>query len=233
VIVRSPRLAALLAWWKSRSLYGISDVAVIGALRPLLPTLWRRLPDVDRRRFVRHLRARWDVLRHRAPPAIASLVEQARATGSLTFSTGALVATARVGELLRCTFLTPKKTMLTRDVRYLVNCTGPERDVTRQRTPLVDSLLGSGLIERDSLGLGVCTDGMGRLIGRDGYVPRAYTVGPWRIAEQWESTAVPELREQAASTAGAIADDLSAWVRSHGQPEVSRSPSGRASASSK
>lgn len=214
-IVRSPRLSTLLAWWKSRRWYGITDAAVIAALRPQLPTLWRRLPDRDRRCFVRHLRARWDVLRHRAPPPVASLVEQSRAAGSLVFATGSLVATTRVNDLLRCTFLTPRKTMLTRDVRYLVNCTGPERDVTRHETPLVESLLAGGIIERDSLGLGVCTDGSGRLIGRDGYVPRAYTVGPWRIAEQWESTAVPELREQAASTAGAIADDLAAWVRSH------------------
>ena len=233
VIVRSPRLSTLLAWWKSRHWYGISDVAVVTALRPLLPTLWKRLPDADRRTFVRHLRARWDVLRHRAPPAIASTVEQARASGSLTFGTGTLVATARVGELLRCTFLTPKKTMLTRDVQYLVNCTGPERDVMRLQSPLVRSLIAQGLIERDSLGLGICTDGSGRLIGRDGYVPRGYTVGPWRIAEQWESTAVPELREQAMSTASAIADDLTSWVRGHAQPESARSPSSRASVSSK
>lgn len=214
-IIRSPRLSTLLGWWKSRRWYGIADAAVIAALRPQLPTLWRRLPDIDRRRFVRHLRARWDVLRHRAPPPIASLVDQTRESGALTFATGSLVATTRVGDLLRCVFLTPKKTMLVRDVRYVVNCTGPERDITRQRSPLVASLLEGGVIERDPLGLGVCTDGHGRLIGRDGYVPRAYTVGPWRIAEQWESTAVPELREQAASTAGAIADDLAAWVVSH------------------
>lgn len=232
-IVRSPRLAALLAWWRSRHQYRISDVAVIAALRPLLPTIWRRLPDADRRTFVRHLRARWDVLRHRAPPAIAAAVEQARAAGALTFATGTLVATTRVGDLQRCVFLTPKKTMLTRDVQYLVNCTGPERDLARQPAPLVSSLLATGLIERDSLGLGACTDGSGRLIGRDGYVPRAYAVGPWRIAEQFESTAIPELREQAASTAGAVADDLASWIHSLRQPESARSPSGRASASSK
>lgn len=108
-IVRSPRLSTLLAWWKSRRWYGVTDAAVIAAL----PTLWRRLPDRDRRCFVRHLRARWDVLRHRAPPPVASLVEQAKASGSLVFAIGSLVATTRVNDLLRCTFLTPKKTMLT------------------------------------------------------------------------------------------------------------------------
>ena len=47
----------------------------------------------------------------------------------------------------------------------------------------------------------------GQLIGEDGFVPGAFVVGPWRMADLWESTAVPELRYHAADTAATIAGE--------------------------
>jgi uncharacterized NAD(P)/FAD-binding protein YdhS len=92
--------------------------------------------------------------------------------------------------------------VLTRDVGCLINCTGPERDVTRQELPLVRSLVARGLVTRDPMGLGVPSGPHGE-IGEG-----LYAVGPWRIADLWESTAVGELRAHAADTAAAIAEAL-------------------------
>jgi uncharacterized NAD(P)/FAD-binding protein YdhS len=39
-------------------------------LRHLAPSLWRRLPVAEQRRFVRHVRTHWDIHRHRMPPAM-------------------------------------------------------------------------------------------------------------------------------------------------------------------
>jgi uncharacterized NAD(P)/FAD-binding protein YdhS len=82
-------------------------------------------------------------------------------------------------------------------VAAVVNCTGPERDLARIEDPLVANLLARGLVERDPLGLGAA-----RL------APGLHAVGAWRVATEWESTAVAELRVQAVEVAEAIRTSL-------------------------
>jgi uncharacterized NAD(P)/FAD-binding protein YdhS len=69
----------------------------------------------------------------------------------------------------------------------------------------VRSLLAHRMLAPDPLGLGVLTGPSGQLIGEAGYVPDAFVVGPWRMADLWEASAIPELRQHAADTAAAIA----------------------------
>jgi uncharacterized NAD(P)/FAD-binding protein YdhS len=208
-LVRSPRLHSLLAWWRSRQLYDVAAPALVAALRPLLPVIWQRLPARDRERFVRHVRPYWDVLRHRAPPAIRAHVELGRADGSLEIAAATLAAAEPIGDRLRCRFASRGGT-ITRDVRWLVNCTGPSRDVRTHAAPLVRSLLGHRMIEPDPLGLGVATLPTGQLITGAGPTAGLYAIGPWRTADLWESVAVPELRVHAVTTADAIAQELAA-----------------------
>ena len=81
--------------------------------------------------------------------------------------------------------------------RVLV-CAGPETDVTRWRSPLMEHLLAYGLVAPDALRLGLRTTPDGLAIGTDGKASEwLRVVGPLRKAELWESTAVPELRVQA------------------------------------
>ena len=54
------------------------------------------------------------------------------------------------------------------DVDWLVNCTGPERDVRRQADPLVEALLDKGLVTPDPLGLGIRTGPRGEVLDRGG-----------------------------------------------------------------
>lgn len=208
-LVRSPRLHSLLAWWRSRQLYDVAVPALVAALRPLLPVIWQRLPARDRERFVRHVRPHWDVIRHRAPPAIRAHVDLGRADGSLEISAATLTAAEPIGDRLRCRFAS-RSGVTTRDVRWLVNCTGPSRDVRTHAAPLVGSLLDRRMIEPDPLGLGVATLPTGQLSTGAGPTAGLYAVGPWRAADLWESTAVPELRVHAATTAEAIAHELAA-----------------------
>jgi uncharacterized NAD(P)/FAD-binding protein YdhS len=87
-------------------------------------------------------------------------------------------------------------------VQSLINCTGPERDLARLASPLVKALLARGLVEPDPLGLGAITTERGELVDASGAIVHgAYVVGAWRIPRLFESTAVPELREQAADVA--------------------------------
>src|SRR5262249_1395908 len=61
---------------------------VLDALRPQIPDLWRRLPDLDKRAFLRHVARYWEVHRHRMPPATARQVGQLQASGRLTLLRG-------------------------------------------------------------------------------------------------------------------------------------------------
>jgi uncharacterized NAD(P)/FAD-binding protein YdhS len=72
--------------------------------------------------------------------------------------------------------------------------------------PMLGSLLRGGLASPDELGLGLRTDGDGHLVGADGSVDaRLLLVGALRRGDLWETTAVPELRGQAAAAARAAA----------------------------
>jgi uncharacterized NAD(P)/FAD-binding protein YdhS len=50
-------------------------------IRKLAPRLWRQLPALEQRRFVRHPHAHWDVHRHRLPPQLTARLEQLRRSG--------------------------------------------------------------------------------------------------------------------------------------------------------
>jgi uncharacterized NAD(P)/FAD-binding protein YdhS len=84
----------------------------------------------------------------------------------------------------------------------VVNCTGRYGAVESGADPLVAALLARGAARRDPLGLGLATQRGGRLASAED-LP-AWTLGPLRRGELWESTAIPEIRDQAAEIARAI-----------------------------
>jgi uncharacterized NAD(P)/FAD-binding protein YdhS len=72
--------------------------------------------------------------------------------------------------------------------------------------PMIGSLIRGGIASTDELGLGIRTDADGHLVSADGTVDaRVVLVGALRRGELWETTAVPELRVQAAAAARAAA----------------------------
>jgi uncharacterized NAD(P)/FAD-binding protein YdhS len=91
------------------------------------------------------------------------------------------------------------------DVDAVVNCTGPSLDLAEASDPLLVALRERGLIAPDPLALGLATTVDGRVIGVDGAVVEGlFTVGPSRKGTLWESTAIPEIRAQAAAVAAAL-----------------------------
>jgi uncharacterized NAD(P)/FAD-binding protein YdhS len=75
--------------------------------------------------------------------------------------------------------------------------------------PLLGSLFRSGMTAADPLGLGLRSDAEGRLLDAQGVAQQGMRlVGALRRGELWESTAVPELRVQAAVAAESLAREL-------------------------
>ena len=94
---------------------------------------------------------------------------------------------------------------LSLEVARVINCTGPSLNLRDWSHPLIHDLLETGIARTDPLGLGLLTDNDGALIGRDGAASNVvFTLGPMRRGTLLETTAIPAIREQAASLASRL-----------------------------
>jgi len=180
---------------------------VMALARGQLVAQWHALDQAQRARFLRHVRSSWEVNRHRVPAGPLSAVRSLARSGVLDVHAGRLEEVNELDDAVEVIWR-PRGATRTRAwlVDRIVNCTGPECRATRVADPLVQSLLSSGTIRPDPLSLGIDIASDGRPIARDGVpVDRLYYIGPWLRARDWEATAVPELREHAATLARALA----------------------------
>lgn len=185
--------------------------AVIDALRLANQTLWQSLPSAEQRRFLRHLRPFWDLHRHRLAPAVAGRLEALVKSGRLVRHVGRVVeyreSESGVDVVVKQRASEQTDTIQTQAV---VNCSGSESNYRRLESALVTNLLEQGLISPDPLALGLRVGPDGALIGFDGQPSgRLYTLGPPCKGMLWETTAVPEVRGQAARLAELLLSDFS------------------------
>ena len=230
-----PTVIRLLRWLRatgsSLAAAGSAPCRAVDALRRLTTELWQDMTPEERRRFCRHARPYWDVHRHRAPPELNAILVSGIAKGRIEVRAARVLGwKPHAGRGIRVS-LQPREDPARVDIEevdWLVNCTGPERDARRQPNPLVQGLLANGMVAPDPLGLGIRTGPQGEVLDRMGVaLPGAFAIGPWRVAGLWESTAVPELRGQAATIAAALADsprDRGADLRPHPGPDTITGP---------
>ena len=186
---------------------GIDWRAVLDVWRHRAPLLWHRLPIDERRRFLRHLRPLWDIHRHRMAPEIATQIKQMQASGQLEVRAGTIEAYHALDEGISVRFRTRGSNVETRVVGdWLVNCAGPALDFRHVREPLIHDLLARGLVRPEILGLGLETTRDLRLVGRNGRPHGSlFALGPLTRGTFWETSAVPEIREQGHSLAKRLA----------------------------
>ena len=177
---------------------GVDWRAVLDIWRSHVPLLWQRLPVVERRRFLRHLRPYWDVHRHRMAPEIGSQIRALQASGRLEIRAGTIASYQGGAEGIGVRFRPRGMDVETRIVGdWLVNCAGPTLDFRRVDDPLVRDLLTRGLARPDPLGLGLETTRSLQLLRRSGRPnPSLFALGPLTRGTFWETSAVPEIREQ-------------------------------------
>jgi uncharacterized NAD(P)/FAD-binding protein YdhS len=184
--------------------------AAIDGLRPITAQVWKRLSDSDKQEFLRNDARAWDAHRHRMAPVTAERLAAVRESGRLCQHTGEVVAAEDTGDAIRV--LLSDGTAMT--VGAVVNCTGPVGDASVD--PLLASLLACGLARAGSAGLGLDTADDGRILGATGHRAPLWTLGALRRGSLWESTAMPEIRAQAADVATGVVAYLSRpAVRAH------------------
>jgi uncharacterized NAD(P)/FAD-binding protein YdhS len=181
--------------------------AAVDQLRPVTQRLWASASVEERRRFLRHLRPYWDVHRHRIAPSIAGRIRNMVADGRLQFAAGKILTTAPSGEGA-CVTWRPRGGSEARSLTTarIVNCTGPEADITRADEPLLRSLVASGRIRPDPCRIGIDIDGESRVLDGDGAAsPTLSAIGPMTRGTWWEIVAVPDIRGQVAAVAERLA----------------------------
>lgn len=176
-------------------------------VRHMAPTIWQRMPQRDRERFIRHLRAPWDIHRHRLPPEILQRIDLLRGNGQLQIHAGRILGFEPRADKIEVRWR-PRHAHAaqTLTVDKIVNCTGPDYAIARSPEPLWRNLLQRGLCVADPLGLGLRTGPKGAVIDADGWPgPHLFYVGPMLRADYWEATAASELRVHAEQLAELLA----------------------------
>lgn len=178
---------------------GIDWRGVINSLRAVTPRIWQSLPEAEQRRFLCHLRPYWEVHRHRAAPEVAQLIADEMLSRQIQLHAGRITNSREDGQAVGITY---RQRRSGEEYRLLVdrviNCTTPETDCRRLQDPLLANLLTRGIVRPDPLFLGLDVSSDGALIDQDGTTSDSlYALGPARKGSLWESTAVPEIREQA------------------------------------
>jgi uncharacterized NAD(P)/FAD-binding protein YdhS len=196
------RLAALIREVRASAGQQAGDWQdIVDALRPQVPRLWQQLPETDQRAFLRLAARYWEVHRHRVPPATARRVDALRSAGRLSVLRGRVTEAAAAPGGIRVRIEADGE-CTSRAAGWLVNCTGPGGDITATADPLLRHLLDAGLARPDPLRLGLDADARGAVRDAAGRpAGDIFTLGPPLRGRWYETTAIPEIRDQAAALA--------------------------------
>jgi len=169
----------------------LSVHSVIDALRPHLQRLWLGFSLEDKQQFLRHLRHKWGVARHRAASQSMQVVNELLNTNQLELIRGRVndITSNETGFDIQYSNRQQEFNRLKTSV--LINCTGPESNFEKVEFPLIKQLLQAKIICTDALKYGIEASVNGEI------APNLYTIGPPLKGILWESTAVPEIRVQA------------------------------------
>lgn len=183
---------------------------VMDGLRPHTAALWQSLNNTERKRFLQKYRQYWEVHRHRMAPAIQTQLEELQASELVRVQAGAVAAAIATDNKVNV-FVRQRGTqsLEERSFDWIINCTGPGPSNSAEASPVIGSLLLDGWVRPDDLLLGLDVDANGQAVGRTGEPsPGLYVVGTLRKPSLWETTAVNELRQQAAQIAERIAKEI-------------------------
>jgi uncharacterized NAD(P)/FAD-binding protein YdhS len=185
---------------------GRNPAVVVDKLRPFTQRIWRNFSVAERLEFSRRFRTRWNVVRHRIPPAVAAQIEASQNEKTLRILKGRVQEIRGDGDRIRA-LVDPGDGLPSHElvVGMLVNCTGPRDSVNDAPETLFRNLMGRGLIRPDELDMGIEVTPDFAVVDKEGRASDfLFAIGPLLKGTLWETTAVPELRSQAFQIAKAL-----------------------------
>ncbi len=176
--------------------HGIPWQRVFDAARPAVPGIWHNWTAASRRQFLRHLRVRWDIHRHRMAPRVDDALRLLLKRGTLEVAGGRVAGYAPAEGMVDVTLrLRGGASRIFRAGR-VINCTGPSAGFDRIAIPLIADLRERGLAVADALDVGFQTRDCA-VIDRFGRASEwLFALGPLTRPNWWEITAVPEINLQ-------------------------------------
>ena len=218
--IGDPRLRWLLSVFRSATQEsdpsGAAAVNLALGLREQLQILWQQLGTAEQKRFLRHLRTYWNVIRHRLPPEAYVPIRHAAESNELEIKAARVVDMNGGRVLLR----SADGRSVEQDFDLVFDCTGHRPEIG---SPLVRSLIGQGVACADPHDLGLSIERDGTAIDRLGRASRGlFALGPLGQGSLYEITAVPEIVAQCARMADVVETRLGEGAFHASWPELAR-----------
>ena len=175
---------------------GIRWQRVFDAARPAIPSIWNAWSEFSRRQFLRHLRPRWDIHRHRMAPRVAEAFAQLQTSGAMEIVAGRIAGYRAIGSLVEVTLRLRGGASRTFQAGHIVNCTGPGGDFAKTAIPLIAEVRERKLAMPDALGIGLETSDCAVINELGEPSSWLFALGPLTRPAWWEITAVPEINLQ-------------------------------------
>jgi uncharacterized NAD(P)/FAD-binding protein YdhS len=183
---------------------GVEWQYIIDSLRPLTQDIWRSLGATDKKRLAEKYFTLWNVHRHRYASHIGKEIDAAIASGQLTLEKAKCrdVSPVEGGVSIELISRTAPPRRETFDIAF--NCVGVNYKI--DNNPLLKKMTESGLLKRATNPYGVtASDNFVAARKLGGMV---LVFGTPLFGQLFETTAVPELRMQAAAVAKSITSTL-------------------------
>ena len=211
-------LSKITRWLRGLSLELMSKGgdwrSAVDALRPHTQKLWRSMSVAQKRRFLRHARAYWDIFRHRMAPQVETQINTLRAAGRLEVVAGRIMnAEMRSDDIVVNIRRRGRDQAKTRKFTKVIDCTGLGENPYSSQNPLIRALLARGRARPDPIGIGLDISEDYALVDRSSRRSRrVMALGPLTRAAFWECTAIPDIRLQC----GHVAQIVALTLKSHG-----------------
>jgi uncharacterized NAD(P)/FAD-binding protein YdhS len=199
-IVDIRTLADVVSFVSSLRAAGVDWRAAVDGLRPYTVKTWQGFSIDDQRTVIERWASIWSVYRHRMAPDVGARIEDELANGSLRVVRSKRISPVVADDQLELEIEDESGIVTRLEAGAVIDCTGPQLDPAECEQPLLPGLLRDGICQRHPTGLGLSA-GPDQQLAED-----LYGIGSLLTGELWETIAVPELRDQAAVIAAAIAD---------------------------
>lgn len=194
---------------KSCQKKGIAPYFLVDQLRPFNQKIWQSLSPNEKETFLNCLQSKWSNLRHRLPSHVHQIIANEITKGTLVVHRGQLNNVGIQNSNLIVKFFEQKShAEIIVTVQKFINCTGPQDDLTKNKTSILSKLHQKGLfnISPHLKTIAANPSTFQILDHQHNAYPNIYAIGSALRGELWESTAVNELRVQAYQLALSISE---------------------------
>jgi len=177
--------------------------SVVDGLRPYNQRIWQAWDRSARRQFLEHVRPLWNIHRHRLPPRLHALMQNAISGGQVELVAGKLVDLSRMDGEVQVRFRRrgasePEIVKVAR----AYDCGGVTLDVQSSSNPVITALLAQRAARADEQRIGLDVSLDLQVVDSGGRPSsRLYAVGPLTRGKFFEIEAIPDIRRQCADLA--------------------------------